>query len=357
MSGEYGLQLDRALDSLRIPDRFRTDFGDLGPLMQSMRERGLLQPPTITPEGIVLIGGRRVAAARELGWRTISVWVRSGLSDRVGRLLAEHDDHITHKPLNLIEEAALYRELKTVFAEAAALRQRASRFGRLDDENGGTSGAEESSPPGDLPMRNEGGRAREQAARLVTGRAAFQKLDQVCRIEDIANDQQASESLRSQARDEIELMRNGAAAYPSHLRMNAALTLDQLDRIAANPAEPEEVREQARKEAARVRDSDAKAAEMERIAKAALQRVQAGSKRKSKPAKPVLLLENAGAPVLYSTLAFRQIWSELDAWWEHYDLTKLARELSEEELGQFLRIVDGTVRFADELRAARADAA
>ncbi len=44
-------------------------------------------------------------------WRTVSVWVRSGVSTRLGHLLAEQDENAHRKPLNQLEAAALYREL------------------------------------------------------------------------------------------------------------------------------------------------------------------------------------------------------------------------------------------------------
>ena len=136
MSNEYGIQLDRAVESLVIADRHRTDFGDIEALAQSLTEYGLLQPPTITPEGFVLVGARRVKAAQFLGWRTINVWVRSGLSDRLGQLLSEHADHTMHKPLTTLESASLYRELKAVLEDEAALRQASTRFLSLDPPMG-----------------------------------------------------------------------------------------------------------------------------------------------------------------------------------------------------------------------------
>ena len=50
------------------------------------------------------------------------MWVRSGLSDRLGQLLAEQNDNMLHKPYTQLEAAGLYRELKQVMAEDAARR-------------------------------------------------------------------------------------------------------------------------------------------------------------------------------------------------------------------------------------------
>lgn len=340
---QYGIQLDRAVDSLHIGERHRADLGDLTVLAQSMREHGLLQPPTITPEGVVLIGARRVAAARLLGWKVITVWVRSGLSDRLGRLLSEHADHALHKPLTALEAAGLYRELKAVFEEASTMRQAATRFGAAP---GGADGTGDSP----APKPTFTGRAREQAARLISGRDSSQQMERICRIEDLADDETASEIVRNQAQAEIDRIRDGAGVHASHLRMRAALSLDQLDQIAADPTKPAEVREEASTEAARLRTSDAKAAEMERLAQDALARVK--GPRRSKP-KLVPSPRPQAVPALYSSRSFLATWGELDGWWESYDPEQMVRDLTEEQIELFFRVTEGTAQFAEQMRAAR----
>ena len=352
MSGQYGIQLDRALDSLLVGTRHRSDLGDLDLLAKSLSEHGLLQPPTITPEGFVLIGVRRVAAARKLGWRTINVWVRSGLSDRLGQLLSEHADHALHKPLTTLEAAALYRELKAVLEEEAALRQAATRCG-AQPGLARISGGGDSPPPSEA---REYGKAREQAARMVTGRDSHQMLERVNRIEDLAADGTVSAAVRGQAEAELVRIRYGAGVLASHQRMNAALSLDELDRIAADPTQPESVRESAGREAARARQADLKAAEMERLAQAALERVKGSSGSKRRPTPRTALTADDEMPKLRSSRAFWATWSELDGWWRHYGVEQMVRELSGEQLDLFVSIAEGTMRFATELQEARAAA-
>ena len=88
---QAGIQLDRAVDSLTVGKRHRTDLGDIETLAASIDRDGLLQPLTITIDGVLVCGARRLAAIKMLGWRTVSVWVRGGLSDRLGKLLAEQE--------------------------------------------------------------------------------------------------------------------------------------------------------------------------------------------------------------------------------------------------------------------------
>ena len=65
-----------ALDKIKVGKRFREDEGDLSGLMESMREKGLIQPITIDTEYNLLAGGRRTAAAKLLEWKSIPAIMR-----------------------------------------------------------------------------------------------------------------------------------------------------------------------------------------------------------------------------------------------------------------------------------------
>jgi ParB family transcriptional regulator, chromosome partitioning protein len=52
-------------------------MGDLNALAANMRALGLLHPIVVAPDGLLLCGERRVAAAKLLGWKTIPVTIRS----------------------------------------------------------------------------------------------------------------------------------------------------------------------------------------------------------------------------------------------------------------------------------------
>lgn len=55
----------------------------------------------------------------------------------------------------------------------------------------------------------------------------------------------------------------------------------------------------------------------------------------------------------YPVRAFVLTWTELANWWTHYDVEQLAAELTDEQIESFLTAVEGTSRFAEELRTAR----
>ena len=45
-------------------------------------------------------------------------------------------------------------------------------------------------------------------------------------------------------------------------------------------------------------------------------------------------------------------WNELDGWWRHFEVDDLVRQLSDAEVEMFLRVVDATSHFAEQLRSA-----
>ncbi len=63
-------------DSIRVVGRHRRDMGELEVLAESIATVGLLHPPVITKDGVLICGERRLLAMRDiLGWKTIPVIV------------------------------------------------------------------------------------------------------------------------------------------------------------------------------------------------------------------------------------------------------------------------------------------
>ena len=243
------IELDRTVDSLHVGRRHRADLGDIDALAASIERDGLLQPLTVSPDGVLICGARRLAAIKQLGWRTVNVWVRSGISDRLGHLLAEQDDNVLHKPLTSLEAAALYRELKSLMAEDAARRKAATQF--RSDNQPGTDGV------GNFPAPSTPtGRASEQAAGMIPGGASYKTLDKIGYLEHAAND----------------------TALPEHVRAAAQRGLEQID--AGSPVHP--IYETIRNHTA---SPDAGGEALHQAAADALARIQSGDRRKPTPVK------------------------------------------------------------------------
>nr|WP_255662375.1 ParB N-terminal domain-containing protein [Sediminivirga luteola] len=308
--------MERTVDSIRVGRRHRTAFGNIDELAASIGRDGLLQPITITPDGVLVCGARRLAAIKKLGWRKVNVWVRSGISDRLGHLLAEQDDNVLHKPLTQIEAAALYRELKTLMAEDADRRKAATQFS-AQNQPGADGPANFAGPSGAL------GEARQQAAAMIPGGASHTTLEKIGYLQKIAEDPAQPAALRAQVSAELERIDAGAPVHP----------IFEAIRAAGQSAQAE-------------RETD-----LHQLAADALARAKQ-TKTGKRPLRPRPVTDD-GEPAQYPVRAFVLTWGELDGWWRHYDVEHLAAELSDEQIELFLTTVEGTSRFAEELRALR----
>ncbi|MDQ0575239.1 ParB/RepB/Spo0J family partition protein [Agromyces albus] len=354
MTGTPGhIELERSIDSIRIGLRHRADLGDIDALAASIERQGLLQPITVTPDGVLVCGARRLAALRQLGVRKLNVWVRAGISDRLTELLAEQDDNTLHKPLSPTESATLYRELKHLLAEEAARRQEASRF-HANGENPRSDGGADSAPP------SRGvGRSREQAARLVTGHGSYSRLEQIGDLQQIAGDERTDASVRALAVAELDGIDRGGAVSSAHQRVSAHHSLAELEAIAADLSRPAGVRHASSVSAARLHavERTASAAELEQLAREALARVKAAKKSTNGSHRPgsartTSTSDEAKLPVR----AFVFLWGDLHAWWTQYDVAELSVALTDEQWEQFEETLAGTIAFAESLQALRARA-
>ena len=325
MSDGGHIELERQVDSIRVGVRHRTELGDLRPLMDSIQRLGLLQPVTIDPDGVLICGRRRLEAVKRLGWNTVRVWVRTGLSGALSQLLAEQDENVTHKPLSPREAAAMYRELKALLVEDAARRQAASRFGADNSETAGQHGGVESTPPQTAP-----GKARVQAARVITGRDSHQVLERISEIERISADASRSAPLRQIAADELEAIRNGGGVDPSYQRVKAAIRIATL---SAPPETDEEILAQAKETLAQSQEDHR-------------QRVKENRAKRA----------SAAANAKRSVRSFALMWAELDGWSKHYNTAAIAGELKADDWALFLRVLDETKNFAESVDLVREQA-
>lgn len=112
----------RAVGSIIIGARHRKDLGDIDALAESIRRLGLLQPITVAPDGTLICGLRRLEAVRRLGWITVAVHVRSGVSSRAALLFAEQEDDLQHKQYTVGERTDLDEELQSALAREIPAR-------------------------------------------------------------------------------------------------------------------------------------------------------------------------------------------------------------------------------------------
>ncbi|MBE1878985.1 ParB N-terminal domain-containing protein [Myceligenerans pegani] len=247
--GERADWLDVAVSAITVGIRHRRDLGDLNALASSINKFGMLQPITVTPDLVLVVGWRRLEAVKLLGWDRVRGWVRSGLSDRAGALLAEQDENTVRLAYSPTEQASLYRELKQVLREEAARRQEVSWFG-TGTPPAAVASAAGSSPTGSEPgagagagpvnpqeesdqfggadsapreQRGESGKVRDQASEKVAGRKAHQVLERIGTLMDLSVDPAQPEHIRALATEAVERINDGGRVAPEWEAVTTAL--------------------------------------------------------------------------------------------------------------------------------------
>ena len=322
MSDHGHIELERRIDSIIVGERHRRHPGDLTALIDSMKRVGLLQPVTITPDGYLICGYRRLEAAKRLGWNILRVWVRSGISDELTRLLAERDENVTHQPLAADEAAQLYEELLVLVKEDAERRKKATQYGSQSNESPEQAGPADSAGPDTGSL----GDARRRTAEMVTGKASYARLEQILEMERIAADKSGPLDVRKVAESELEAIRNGGAVDPGYQRVKAT------QRVAALMLPTEDT------------DIDALADEV--LAQANADRAR---RIKDNRAKRAAAATNAKR----SPRAFVLTWAELDGWSKRYDIEQIAAEVKADDWALFLRVLIETQSFAEAVTLAR----
>lgn len=97
-----------------IGDRWRKDYGDIEELVQSIREKGIIQPVTIDSNYNLLAGGRRCAAAVICGLVNIPVIIRDFIDETDSREI-ELIENIHRKGFTWQEEATLTAEIDRLY--------------------------------------------------------------------------------------------------------------------------------------------------------------------------------------------------------------------------------------------------
>ncbi|WP_125775651.1 ParB N-terminal domain-containing protein [Antribacter gilvus] len=339
-----GLRMDRAVGSITVGHRHRRELGDLQALCDSIRRVGLLCPVTVTPDGLLLCGWRRLEAVKLLGWKTVPVFVRRA-SAALRDLIAEHDENTIRDPLPLETAEELYREYKSAETEHAALRQQATRFhatknatnaGWKDgNTNGGgkedTNGPAESAAPGPAePVPGQHGDARAKAAQMVTGTKSYTRLEHTGRIKDTRDDPAMPDHIRAMAETAWhDITAHGASPEKQWKQIRAAIT--EHDATGDGPSAD---------------DAHDDPAELAAVAQAALARPR---KPRSKTPAPDDRRQST-TPRAARPLA--EVVADLDEWIDHADLGALSTLASSGDLAGLHHVTERLDHLCTEIHAA-----
>lgn len=115
------------IEKIVVRDRIRKDFGDIKELADDIRQNGLINPPVINKDNVLLAGERRLLACKELGWKKIEVRMMD-TRDAEHELNVEISENESRKEFSKAERADYMRRLMRI--EQAKAKERMSEGGK-----------------------------------------------------------------------------------------------------------------------------------------------------------------------------------------------------------------------------------
>ena len=98
------------IEDIKEKKRIRKEMGDITALADSLKRFGQISPIVVTKDNVLVAGGRRLEAARTLGWRTINA-VIADIPDEVTKLEYELEENIQRRDFSVEEEQEAVRKI------------------------------------------------------------------------------------------------------------------------------------------------------------------------------------------------------------------------------------------------------
>jgi ParB family chromosome partitioning protein len=98
------------VDDIIVKKRIRKDMGDISSLSESLKNFGQISPIVVNKKNVLIAGGRRLLAAKALGWRTINA-VISETSGALSQLEMEVEENIQRRDFTLEEIAEATKKI------------------------------------------------------------------------------------------------------------------------------------------------------------------------------------------------------------------------------------------------------
>jgi ParB family chromosome partitioning protein len=92
------------IDDIIVKKRIRQDITGIEALAESFKQYGQISPILIDKKNVLIAGGRRLEAAKALGWRTINATI-SEVSGRLEQLELEVEENMQRRDFTSEEEA------------------------------------------------------------------------------------------------------------------------------------------------------------------------------------------------------------------------------------------------------------
>ena len=111
-----------SIDSIIVNDRIRKDYGNIQELADDIRENGLINPPVVNRDNVLLAGERRLRACKMLGWPTIEVH-QMDTRDAEHELNIEISENESRKEFSKAERVDYMKRLMRIESAKAKERQ------------------------------------------------------------------------------------------------------------------------------------------------------------------------------------------------------------------------------------------
>jgi ParB family chromosome partitioning protein len=99
------------IDDIVVKKRIRKDLGDIKALAESLKKFGQINPIMLTDKNVLIAGGRRLEAAKSLGWHTINALIVD-MPGELSRLEYEVEENLRRQDLSPEEFAAASKRLR-----------------------------------------------------------------------------------------------------------------------------------------------------------------------------------------------------------------------------------------------------
>lgn len=131
-----------SIEQIELGERFRIDYGNVTELATSITKDGLIHPPTchFRPDEpipyLLLAGGRRMAAIKQLGWKEVPIHIFDHELTLPERRSIELAENVYRKDLDWAERARLSKEIddlqKSVHGEKVSTSPDAEGWSKRD---------------------------------------------------------------------------------------------------------------------------------------------------------------------------------------------------------------------------------
>lgn len=126
------------IDRTVVSDRIRKDFGDIQELADDIKENGLINPPVVNKEYVLLAGERRLRACKLLGWQQIEVRMMD-TRDAEHELNIEISENDVRKGFTKSERVDYIKRLLRIEQAKAAERKKAGVANLSENSHEGRS--------------------------------------------------------------------------------------------------------------------------------------------------------------------------------------------------------------------------